>query len=94
MKLIEADANTFLAEGDHKKVDILFADFYHGQGLDRSQLEARFITQCQARLKANGWLVLNCWGTGQTWVTDQNRSVGVESISGMRCLWESNKVTS
>ncbi len=61
MKLIEADANVFLADGEHKKVDILFADLYHGQGLDTSQLEARFISQCQARLKANGWLVLNCW---------------------------------
>lgn len=61
LNLIHQDANTFLAESDHKKVDIIFADIYGAKGVDEGQLSLVFIEQCAALIKADGILVLNCW---------------------------------
>lgn len=55
------EANTYLQTVPGKQVDILFTDLYTDQGLDEQQLQPDFIHACHARLKPNGWLVMNCW---------------------------------
>ncbi|QYJ94568.1 MULTISPECIES: spermidine synthase [Shewanella] len=61
LNLIHQDANAFLADGDHKKADVIFADIYHGDGVDEQQLSETFIANAAALLKSEGYLVLNCW---------------------------------
>ena len=61
LTLIHQDANLFLQQADHKRVDIIFADLYGAQGVDEGQLSMAFITQCAELIKADGFLVLNCW---------------------------------
>ncbi|WP_394201174.1 spermidine synthase [Shewanella waksmanii] len=56
-----SDAAIFLASGQHKKVDVIFADIYSAQGVDQNQLSDPFIADAAAMLKAEGVLVLNCW---------------------------------
>ncbi|QFU21411.1 fused MFS/spermidine synthase [Shewanella eurypsychrophilus] len=55
------DAKQFLAKREHKKADVIFADIYDGQGVDESQLTEAFIADAAAMIKADGYLVLNCW---------------------------------
>lgn len=59
--LIHQDANQFLAQAEHKKVDVIFADIYSNKGVDKQQLTDVFIGQTKQLLKADGFLVLNCW---------------------------------
>lgn len=61
LQIIQQDAQDYLAETDHRKVDVLFADLYHAEGVDQAQLQVEFIERCAEQLKAEGWLVLNCW---------------------------------
>jgi spermidine synthase len=61
LNLIHQDANLFLARGDHKKVDVIFADLYGSDGVDAGQLSEVFIARCADLIKADGFLVLNCW---------------------------------
>ncbi len=61
LEIIQQDANLYLRSGVGRTVDLVFADLYHAQGVDAAQLQAEFIAHCAARLKTNGWLVLNCW---------------------------------
>ena len=61
IQVIQQDANDYLAGDTGRKVDVVFADLYHAEGVDRSQLTAEFIARCVGCLKAEGWLVLNCW---------------------------------
>lgn len=61
LKLINQDATQFLATGEHKRVDIIFTDIYSAEGVDAAQVSEAFIAQCAALIKADGYLVLNCW---------------------------------
>ncbi|MEZ5454457.1 MAG: fused MFS/spermidine synthase, partial [Thiothrix sp.] len=61
LPVIQQSAEAFLAAGGHRKVDVIFADLYHAEGVDQMQLQAEFITRCAGSLKPDGWLVLNCW---------------------------------
>lgn len=61
LNLINGDAKAFLAAGEHKKVDVIFADIYSAKGVDTSQLAPEFLQQCTQLIKPNGYLVLNCW---------------------------------
>ncbi|NRD75414.1 spermidine synthase [Shewanella sp. VB17] len=61
LTLIHQDAAEFLAQADHKKVDVIFADIYGADGVDESQLSECFIKNAAAMIKADGYLVLNCW---------------------------------
>lgn len=55
------NADSFLYNDQPRKTDVIFADLYHGTGVDDLQLRADFIARCAELLKENGWLVLNCW---------------------------------
>ena len=61
LNIVHQDGGTFLAQGEHKRVDIIFADMYIEQGVDEKQLTDDFIANCHKSLKAEGFLVLNCW---------------------------------
>ncbi|SDJ11456.1 Spermidine synthase [Ferrimonas sediminum] len=59
--IVHQEAGAFLAAGEHKKVDLLFADLYGADAVDDVQLQPRFIDDAAALLKEQGMLVLNCW---------------------------------
>jgi len=59
--LLHQDANQFLCQGEHKRVDIIFADIYGADGVDSRQLDPDFLAGCNRLLKDDGVLVLNCW---------------------------------
>lgn len=61
LTLIEADAMAFLQHNDHKRVDVIFADLYHEEGVDKQQLTETFIKASADMLKSEGIVVLNCW---------------------------------
>ncbi|MGL4832872.1 MAG: spermidine synthase [Shewanella sp.] len=61
LNLIQDDAIEFLARGEHKKVDVIFADIYSAKGVDSGQLAPVFLAKCTQLIKPNGYLVLNCW---------------------------------
>ncbi|MBV7314165.1 spermidine synthase [Shewanella sp. NIFS-20-20] len=61
LQLIEADAMAFLAEANHKRCDVIYADIYTDAGIDKQQLSQQFIDHAINLLKADGILVLNCW---------------------------------
>ena len=61
LNLVHQDANLFLAQAEHKKVDVVFADIYSNKGVDKQQLSTLFIGQAKELLKTDGFLVLNCW---------------------------------
>ena len=61
LTLVHQDAYEFLAQAEHKKVDVIFADIYSEKGVDKQQLSTEFIGQAQKLLKTDGFLVLNCW---------------------------------
>ncbi|WP_144212705.1 spermidine synthase [Shewanella donghaensis] len=61
LNVMHQDGSEFLINGNHKKVDIIFADMYIEQGVDEKQLTSEFIGHCHKSLKAEGFLVLNCW---------------------------------
>jgi spermidine synthase len=59
--LIHQDATEFLVQRDHKKADVIFADIYGADGVDENQLTETFIANAASMIKAEGYLVLNCW---------------------------------
>lgn len=61
MPVVQQDAAEFIRQPMAKKVDVIFADLYHRDGVDDTQLQAEFIADCAAQLKTNGWLVINAW---------------------------------
>lgn len=61
LSLLHQDANDFLQQGDHKKADVIFADIYGADGVDENQLSESFISNAAKMIKADGYLVLNCW---------------------------------
>lgn len=61
LTLIHQDAAEFLAQADHKKADVIFADIYGADGVDESQLSEGFIKNAAAMIKSDGFFVLNCW---------------------------------
>ncbi|OQX14259.1 MAG: spermidine synthase [Thiothrix lacustris] len=61
LQIVQQDADDFLNNVELRKVDAIFADLYHGDGVDHVQLRADFVARCAANLKEDGWLVMNCW---------------------------------
>ncbi|TKB48332.1 spermidine synthase [Ferrimonas sediminicola] len=61
IELVHQEGAAFLAEGNHKRVDLLFADLYGADSVDEVQLRESFIDNAAALLKDDGMLVLNCW---------------------------------
>ncbi|EIJ33151.1 spermine synthase [Thiothrix nivea DSM 5205] len=61
IELVCANADQYLCAEQPHTQDVVFADLYHGTGVDEVQLKADFIARCAASLKEEGWLVLNCW---------------------------------
>ena len=61
LTIVHQDAYVFLAQAEHKKVDVIFADIYSDKGVDKQQLSNQFIQQTKQLLKTDGFLVLNCW---------------------------------
>ncbi|MDR8525085.1 MULTISPECIES: spermidine synthase [Shewanella] len=61
LKVVHQDAKHFLAAAEHKRVDVVFTDIYSADGVDAAQVSETFIAQCAALIKADGYLVLNCW---------------------------------
>ncbi|WP_394391733.1 spermidine synthase [Shewanella woodyi] len=61
LTLIHQDAAEFLELADHKKADVIFADIYGADGVDENQLSDAFIKNAAMMIKADGFLVLNCW---------------------------------
>lgn len=62
MQVVQQDAAEFIREPLPKKVDVIFADLYHRNGVDAAQLQTDFIARCAQQLKTQGgWLVINSW---------------------------------
>lgn len=61
LTLIEADALHYLAQSQHKRVDMLFCDLFDSEGIAAGALSTAFLQRCQQQLKADGVLILNCW---------------------------------
>ena len=60
LEVIQDNATDFLAY-DNNHYAIVMSDIYTEEGVDHAQLSVGYINACKARLKPNGWLVLNCW---------------------------------
>lgn len=73
LTLIEQDATDFIMHAEHKKVDIIFADLYLEEGVDKKQLSAQFIENSRNMLKEKGMLVLNCW-------KEQSQNMGLQAL--------------
>lgn len=65
IELVHQDAQSYLDEGGHKKVDLVMADIYGADAVAEDQLKTDFVTQAAAQLKSSGVLVLNCWAEHQ-----------------------------
>ena len=61
LQVLNQNADDYLWQVEQRKVDVVFADLYHAEGVDSVQLRTDFIRRCAEQLKSNGWLVLNCW---------------------------------
>jgi spermidine synthase len=61
IQIVCQNADHYLATAEIRKQDVIFADLYHDTGVDDVQLRSDFIARCAENLKADGWLVLNCW---------------------------------
>ena len=60
LEVIQDNAADFLAY-DNNHYTLVMSDIYTEEGVDHAQLSEGYINACKARLKPNGWLVLNCW---------------------------------
>ena len=56
------NALAYLQQPIDKRVDLIMTDLYDGFGMDDVQTSNDYLQLCASRLKAGGWLVLNCWG--------------------------------
>lgn len=61
MQVIQQDASRYLRSKPQRKVDIIFTDLYHADGVDQAQLQQDFMQRCVAHLKTDGWFVINAW---------------------------------
>ncbi|MBR9728355.1 spermidine synthase [Shewanella intestini] len=61
LNVLNHDAIDFIANVEHKKVDVIYADMYSEKGVDKQQMADEFISNCIARLKQGGMVVFNCW---------------------------------
>ncbi|MEZ5480575.1 MAG: methyltransferase, partial [Thiolinea sp.] len=61
VQIVCGNADDYLQQPQPRKPDVIFADLYHGSGVDDLQLKTDFIARCAELLKEEGWLVLNCW---------------------------------
>ncbi|MFN3882514.1 MAG: spermidine synthase [Nitrincola lacisaponensis] len=55
------EAQTYLDTEAGRPADIIFSDIYDDQGVSEQQHQPAYLHECHARLRPNGWLVLNCW---------------------------------
>ena len=96
LKVTAMDANAFLQQDSLKKADIIFSDIYDAEGMNEQQLQSDFVDNCHRRLKADGWLVLNCWKQHQKTDIAQRLSqqfhqlYAVDTASGNWVLFASN----
>ena len=58
--LINEDAFQYIKEPT-KQYDLLVADLYLQDGIDKRQLQTEFLTHCINAISEEGWLVLNYW---------------------------------
>ncbi|MBV1787560.1 spermidine synthase [Marinobacterium sp. D7] len=61
LELHQMDAGAFLSGPSQAGFDLIFSDIYGPEGMDEQQIDPLFLQRCAERLKAKGWLVLNCW---------------------------------
>ena len=61
IEMMHANADNVLLDNNLRKVDLIFSDLYHAEGIDQVQLKNDFIARCAEQLKAGGCLALNCW---------------------------------
>lgn len=54
-----SDAKHQLEDTDAGSTNIIFADMYNAYGMNSTQVEKHFITQCHHALSDEGWLVVN-----------------------------------
>ncbi|WP_286237475.1 spermidine synthase [Neptuniibacter halophilus] len=66
LQVINQDAFEFLCCDDSPRVDLVLSDIYSAEGLDEQQLSEQYLNLTENRLKAHGWLVLNCWREHQS----------------------------
>jgi spermidine synthase len=61
IQVIHDDAGRYLSQPNSQPYDMIFSDIYNEQGMDLQQAQTRYISNCQANLSTDGWLVLNLW---------------------------------
>ena len=64
--------------------DLIFVDLYNDLGPAAGHLAWKFLKDCQKKLSANGWLVIN------QWATDDGKPLGAALLRGLyhRHYWE------
>ncbi|AMB78805.1 spermidine synthase [Pseudomonas sp. Lz4W] len=64
--------------------DLVFVDLYNDLGPATGHLAWKFLEDCQKKLSANGWLVIN------QWATDDGKPLGAALLRGLyhRHYWE------
>ena len=64
--------------------DLVFVDLYNDLGPATGHLAWKFLEDCQKKLSANGWLVIN------QWATDDGKPLGADLLRGLyhRHYWE------
>lgn len=60
LELIIGDAVEQLAL--MRTADLIFMDLYTDSGPSAAHMAQRFLEKCRAKLKPNGWLIINQWG--------------------------------
>ncbi|KFZ37466.1 spermidine synthase [Shewanella mangrovi] len=66
LTLVQQDAFEYMASRDDRRVDVIYSDLFHGDGMAEMQRDAEFLDNCLYQLKDNGLLVLNCWKEART----------------------------
>lgn len=61
MQIHVQDARDYLASEVDNRYDLIFSDLYTEEGAVELQMQSEFFTACKARLKPEGWLVINAW---------------------------------
>ncbi|QSX34415.1 methyltransferase [Shewanella avicenniae] len=61
LTLIQQDAFDYMASRDDRRVDVIYSDLFHADGMAEMQRDSEFLDNCLYQLKDHGLLVLNCW---------------------------------
>ncbi|MCH1925566.1 methyltransferase [Shewanella sp. C32] len=61
LTVVQQDAAEYMATRDDRRVDAIYCDLFHADGMQAFQRESDFLDNCLYQLKDNGLLVLNCW---------------------------------